>query len=386
MTSCSNRDIVQDMKLLFLGFFVVFLFSCKVSEESISIFSQNQLITARAGEALEVSLVIKNDMFWQSALVEGVKIRGRYFDFFLPLTLVVEEEKSLNFRIPPFLYMIYKPYAYLGGEGKQIREVGENLAVPETRTIGTGDGVLKSFTGSAENCLPGTVLISSTAQGKSLSLSETSIGYLEGNGQGYVQNSTAIITFSDPPDEGVSVLLRCLKVINKKIKGNASYISYGDKKFIIENGLITENGTPVGEIRGDGSYVFYSAIGFRSYPLVVVYALSYYGSGEAVGRGNGSRTYEVILPYRGIDPQSLITFARNGNGEELWGQVISYDPAENKVTLEFPEPVDSSFTLYVSFRLLYVIDVFDIYLLADGKEYYGGSISVIIYSSGGEEI
>ena len=370
------------MKKLAL-FVLLLMVSCGGGENSprLSVETSGDVLEVTAGSEIVVGITFRNDDFWESARVDEIRLEGKYFSFTLPVSFSINETEQISLKIPPSFYMIYRPYVYLSAG--QTRSAGEDLAVPVTKSIGRGDGTEVSFSGDASGCLSGTIKVSAYSSGKLLLLEEVSPNYLEGDGQGYIEEGKVRVTFSSPVDASSPVLLRCLDVVKDRIDPGSEeiFFVYGDRKFTVEGGLIKDGNAVVGSVLEDGRYVFYGSLGFQPYPLSVVYTLTYYAGGEVIGSGDGGTVYNLTIPYEGVDPESLKVFARGKEGRRIPGSVFSYDPSSRKVTVEFPFPLDTSFDIYASFRLLFVVDTFDIYLLVNGERQYAGRVSFVVYSN-----
>jgi hypothetical protein len=234
---------------------------------------------------------------------------------------------------------------------------------PQTTTECTPDKVyhltLPTYT-------PGTLKIMEGTN----TLEETSLGYLAGNGTGYIEDGVAHITLNYAPPKDSDILaafIDPLKSLEHMPYGNDLKLTYGTLALQQSgNFLIDNEGESYASI--DGKVInFVRSAGYQNSPMIATYSGEPYltTGGEFAAWGDGINTqYRIKTKYAPVDPESFKVFTT-----EQPGEILSSNYSTGEFTVSFARPPLSDERIMVSYVLLKTDTTVQITIVTDSGNF-----------------
>jgi hypothetical protein len=203
-------------------------------------------------------------------------------------------------------------------------------------------------------------------------LEETSIGYLKGNGTGYIENGIAHITFNyAPPKDSdiLAVFVASLKPLKHMPYGNDIKLTYGSLTLQQSgNFLVDKNGDSYASVDGNVISLIKPA-GYKDSPMIVSYSGEPYQTtgGECAGWGDGINTqYRIKTKYAPVKPDTFKVFTT-----EQPGEVLSSNYSTGEFIVKFARPPLSTERIMVSYVLSQCDTTVGITIVTnDGNSYF----------------
>ena len=252
-----------------------------------------------------------------------------------------------------------------------IQSAEECSDIPQTVTECTPD---RTYELALPPYTPGTLKIIERTN----YIGETALGYLTGNGNGYVANGVAHIMFDyDPPKDSdiIAVFISPLKPLDHMPYGNDVKLTYG---FLVLNQsgdlFVDSRGEAYATISGN-AITFVKAAGNSGAPMIVSYSGEPYmtSGGEFAGYGDGvSTVYPVKTKYAPLKPDTFRVFT-----PEQPGEILSANPATGEILVEFERAPRADERIMVSYVLARAATVIGVTIVTDsGNSYFDIPIEI----------
>ena len=250
-------------------------------------------------------------------------------------------------------------------EGVVTQGAEECSDIPQTVTECTPD---RTYELALPPYTPGTLKIIERTN----YIGEATLGYLSGNGNGYVANGVAYITFDyDPPKDSdiIAVFISPLKPLAHMPYGNDVKLTYGSL-VLNQNGdfLVDAGGEAYATVSGN-TIGFIKAAGSVGAPMIVSYSGEPYMTtgGEFTGYGDGVNTlYAVKTKHAPLKPDTLRVFT-----PEQPGEIRSVNLATGEILAEFERAPRADERIMVSYVLARAASVIGITIVTDsGNSYF----------------
>jgi len=209
-------------------------------------------------------------------------------------------------------------------------------------------------------------------------IGETALGYLTGNGNGYVANDVAHITFDyDPPKDSdiIAVFISPLKPLDHMPYGNDVKLTYGSLVLNQSGDLLVDSeGEAYATVSGN-AISFVKAAGNSSAPMIVSYSGEPYmiSGGEFAGYGDGvSTVYPVKTKYAPLKPDTFRVFTPDQPGEILSANLVT-----GEILVEFGRAPRADERIMVSYVLARAASVIGVTIVTDsGNSYFDIPIEI----------